>query len=339
MPTDPMPEVEGQPSRRRNHPTIDRLQWGDVGDWAQLVRLPTVFTLLSNCLAAAIVVGTAWQPWTAMLPTLLASVAAYWAGMILNDVVDIEEDREKRPHRPLASGRISPAVAGHVANVLLLINPILILAVTSLHSSQPLWQGAAFVASVLLSLSVRAYDSPLKNSLLGPPLMGACRALNVLMVGCCMLAVSELELFPRPLLYFAAGIGLYILGVTLYARSEEGDSSNPAQLGLALLLQVAGLAVIATLPQWTRDQTWTMDPNRGYPLLIGLIGLTVVNRAVQGIMHPVSRKIQLAVKHALLTLILIDAAIVMMWAGPWYALPVVALLLPALFSSLKFRTT
>ncbi len=321
-------------------PAIDELHWGDLRDWAQLVRLPTVFTLVSNCLAAAIVVGTQWTPWTCLVPTVLASICAYWAGMILNDVVDLEEDRLSRPNRPLAAGRISPAVAGHVANALLLICPLLVLAVTALHSSQPLWQGAAFLAAVLLSLAVRAYDSPLKSTMLGPPLMGACRALNILMVGCTLLAVSDLEFFPRPLLYLAGGIGLYILGVTLFARAEETDSSNPVWLSMGLLLEIVGLIVIAFLPQWRQAGAgWTLDPNRGYPLLIGLIGLTVINRAVQGITHPISRKIQLAVKHALLTLILIDAAVVLMWAGPWYAACVILLLIPALSSAIRIRAT
>ena len=77
---------------------IDQLQWGTFGDWIQLVRLPTSFTLLSNCLAAGIVAGHLWWPMTAFIPTLLASLFAYWAGMIHNDVVDQEEDRRQGHH-------------------------------------------------------------------------------------------------------------------------------------------------------------------------------------------------------------------------------------------------
>ena len=36
-----------------------------------------------------------------------AAVALYWAGMILNDVFDIEQDRMQRPSRPLPAGDIS----------------------------------------------------------------------------------------------------------------------------------------------------------------------------------------------------------------------------------------
>ncbi|MEO8270278.1 MAG: UbiA family prenyltransferase, partial [Aureliella sp.] len=169
----------------------DDLRWGEFSDWMQLVRLPNVFTLLSDCVAAAIVAsGLAWNL-LAFLPVLIASLLAYWAGMILNDVVDLEEDREHRPDRPLASGRISPVIAGHVATGMLLIGPLVILAALTFQHSQQLWMGIAFMASVLLSLAVRAYDSPIKRTPLGPPLMGVCRGLNILMVGFAMLAITH----------------------------------------------------------------------------------------------------------------------------------------------------
>ena len=107
-----------------------------------------------------------------------------------------------------------------------------------------------------------------------------------------------------------------------------------------MVVEVAGLAVIAFLPRWGFEgQTWTFAPNQGYLLLIGLISMTVVHRGLKGFAHPVPRKVQLAVKHALLTMILLDACVVVMWAGPWYACPVAALLLPALSGALKLRTT
>ncbi len=255
---------------------------------------------------------------------------------------------EDRPTRPLASGKISPVIAGHVATGMLLVGPILILAVTSLHQVDALWMGAAFLAAGLLSLCVRLYNSWLKSTPLGPLLMGGCRALNILMVGCTMFAVQvfpdeaggQLSDFPKPLLFLAAGIGLYIVGVTVYAHREEKLSQSPG-LVIGLLLEMAGLAIIGCLPRWAAagHPAWTLDPNGGYPLLIALIGLTVLNRGVAGALHPVPRKVQLAVKHAILTLILIDAAVVVMWAGPWFGGGVALLLLPALSSALRFRAT
>ncbi len=332
---------------------IDQLQWGTLPDWVQLVRLPTSFTLLSNCLAAGIVAGNLWWPLTAFIPTLLASLFAYWAGMINNDVADQEEDRRSRPNRPLVSGKISPVIAGHVANAMLLLGPIIILAVTFLHTSDQAWLFAAFMSSVILSFSVKLYNSPIKHTILGPLVMGACRAMNIIMVGATMLAVNTLPplvdasnpvqptvQLPEGLIGLAIGIGIYIVGVTFYARKEEGDSSS-VTLSFGVLLQVVGLSVIGGLGLWTQDkyEFTTLNPVRGYPLLIGLIGLTIVNRAMAGVRHPVSRKVQLAVKHSILSLILIDAAVVLMWSSPWHAAVLIALLIPALASSLRVRST
>jgi 4-hydroxybenzoate polyprenyltransferase len=318
---------------------IDHLDWGTARDWGQLVRLPNVFTLISNCLAAAVVATGNLLPITAFVPTLAASLCAYWAGMILNDVVDLEEDRRDRPSRPLAAGKISPVIAGHVATGMLLIGPILIMAVATFHKTAPLWMGFSFALAVVLSVCVRMYNSALKSTPLGPFLMGGCRSLNILMVGSTMFAVSGNEVFPRAVLYLAAGIGLYIVGVTIYAHREEKESAAGG-LVVGLILEIAGLVLIGFLPRWVSSEVkWTLDPNGGYPLLIALIGLTVLNRGFAGVLHPVSRKVQLAVKHAILTLIFVDAAVVVMWAGPWYGGAVALLLLPALASAVRFRST
>ncbi len=328
------------PERKlRDEADLDELHWGTLGDWAQLVRLPNSFTLISDTTAASLIIGSYLMPVPAFVLTLLASFCAYWAGMILNDVVDIEEDRIARPTRPLPAGRISPVVAGHVANGMLLIGPLLILIATTVYSSQKLWMGAAFASACLLSLSVRSYNSALKHTFIGPVLMGLCRSLNILMAGCCMLAVGESKLEPIALVWYAAAIGVYIMGVTVYAKREETDS-QVGMLTLGLCFEVAGLVLLAAFPIWSQtEHAWQLDPNLTYPLLMGLIGFTVVQRGMMGVNHPVPRKVQLAVRHAILTLILIDAAVAAMWAGPWFGGAVALLLMPALVSALRFRST
>lgn len=393
-----MSDTADKPNRQF---AVDRLQWGTIGDWIQLVRLPTAFTLLSNCLAAAIVAGTLWWPLTALLPAIFASLLAYWAGMILNDVVDLEEDRIHRPDRPLVREKISPVLAGHVARGFLLLGPFIILTVVTLHPVEQIWRLAAFMSSSILSCCVYFYNSPMKSTPLGPILMGACRGMNILAIGCTLLAVqvaapvssdeeslelktsdqetlasdetilaantttdgkpslpstapAELESpdaardslpsgtvqLPSALIGYAAAIAIYIIGVTTYARHEEKESS-PTILSFGLTLQVGGLVLLGALGIILKDSEnfRTLDPTRGYPLLIGLISMTIINRSMAGIRHPVARKVQLGVKHSLLSLILLDAAVVLMWSGPWYSGVLIALLLLALFSSIKVRST
>lgn len=320
----------------------DELAWGGLRDWAELVRLPNVFTVLSDSLTAAILVSSGPIAWLTLVILVAASIFMYWGGMILNDVADLEEDRQSRGNRPLVRGRISPVLAGHIGNGMLLTAPILVLLATNIYREQPLWMGAAFLTAVALALCVRVYDSPLKRTSLGPILMGLCRSLNILMVGCAMLAVSPIESgVPRSLLVMAGGIGVYILGVTVFARREESES-QPVSLSLGLILEVAGLALIAALPWLSGAEEgarWQVDPWFAFPVLIGLVGLTVVNRGVQALNHPVPRKVQLAVKHAILTLVLLDAAIAALSAGPWFGGAIALLLLPAMLVGAKFRST
>ncbi|MBX3420642.1 MAG: UbiA family prenyltransferase [Pirellulaceae bacterium] len=336
-----------EPSSQRRQVAVDPLRWGRIGDWAQLVRLPAVFTLLSNCAAAALLSVGSLAPLTVVLPICGISVLAYWAGMILNDVHDVEEDRRTRPSRPLAAGRISPVVAGHVATGMLMLGPLMLLLMASYHRAiDTVWMIAAIVSSLALWVAIRLYNSAIKATLLGPMLMGACRALNILMVGFSFLAIhwgqefSVVERFPQTLVAYAAAVGVYICGVTTYARHEAGDSS-PLTLSLGTLLEVAGLVILACLYWWEpgRPVSWYLSPTSYYPILIVLIGLTVLNRALAGVLHPVSRKVQLSVRHALLSLIFMDAAVALMWCGPWYGVGVVALLLPALLSAIRLRTT
>lgn len=334
-------------SSEARQPDIDELTWGRLGDWVQLVRFPAIFTLLSNCATAAIISVGGLEPWTAMVAVTAVSVLAYWAGMILNDCFDVEEDRQARPDRPLAAKRISPVVAGHVATGMLMLGPLILLMSAGYHRSiDTIWMVAALVSSIALWIAVRAYNSVLKKTLLGPLLMGTCRGLNIAMVGFSLLAIhwgqdfSTVERFPKALTAYALGVGLYICGVTTYARREERESS-PVALKLGVLLQVAGLVVIACLPLWEpgRSINWYLPVTSYYPMLVGLIGLTVVNRGLSGVLHPVSRKVQLAVKHALLSIILIDASVALMWAGPLYGVAVVLLLVPAVLGAVKLRMT
>lgn len=328
-------------------PAIDELKWGRLADWMQLVRLPAVFTLITNCIAASIISVGHLTPWTATASIFVVSALAYWAGMILNDCVDIEEDRRSRSDRPLVSGRISPVVAGHVATGLLMLGPLGLLLIAGYHRSiDTIWMVAALISSISLWIAVRAYNSALKATLLGPILMGGCRLLNILMVGFGMLSIhwgqdfSTVERFPKSLIAYSIAIGLYICGVTVYARREERESS-PLALKVGILFQIAGLVLLACLPMWEsgRHVAFYLPTGSYYPLLIGLIGLTVLNRGLAGVLHPVSRKVQLAVKHALLSLILLDASVALMWAGPWYGVAVVLLIIPAVLSAVKLRTT
>ena len=87
-------------------------------DYLELLRLPNVFTAVADVVMGFFFVQAPWafshDPQRSLLPVgvwtvgLLAAASAllYSAGMVLNDVFDIELDRQEQPYRPLPSGRI-----------------------------------------------------------------------------------------------------------------------------------------------------------------------------------------------------------------------------------------
>ena len=98
--------------------------------WGQLIRLPTSMTLLADALAA-VAVSQCEYPWRAVGILLPASLAIYWAGMILNDWFDVAKDRQQRSRRPLASGAIGLNQAAMAGWGLLLFAMIWTIAATS----------------------------------------------------------------------------------------------------------------------------------------------------------------------------------------------------------------
>ena len=92
-------------------------------DLLDLVRIPNVFTAMSDVVAGTAIVA-ARDPdglrWTGAGAALLASSAIYMAGMALNDVADAEVDAAERPTRPIPSGRVRKGQAAGVTIFLVL---------------------------------------------------------------------------------------------------------------------------------------------------------------------------------------------------------------------------
>src|SRR5262245_24632863 len=89
--------------------------------YARLFRLPNVFTALADVAMGYFFIERAIARLDVFLALLGASACLYTAGMVLNDVYDLEIDRRERPSRPLPSGRISATWAKWLGYELLLV--------------------------------------------------------------------------------------------------------------------------------------------------------------------------------------------------------------------------
>ena len=157
--------------------------------------------------------------------------------------------------------------------------------------------------------------------------MGSCRALNALLG----MSLSP-SLFEPHLLLIAGGLGVYVAGITWFARCEA-KQSNPRLLVFGFSVMATGIAMMAVFPYVAKPDSFWLRDLILWPTLLVLLMTSVVRACVRAISNPEPSNVQAAVKHSLFTLILLDAAVVLAIAqrGPQMAIVVVALLLPSTF--------
>ncbi|MEM6648301.1 MAG: UbiA family prenyltransferase, partial [Bacteroidota bacterium] len=85
--------------------------------YLDLARISNSPTVASNALVGLALAGYAALDAHAAL-VAGAMVCFYTAGMVLNDVLDLEIDRRERPSRPLPSGQVSLQAAWTITVVL-----------------------------------------------------------------------------------------------------------------------------------------------------------------------------------------------------------------------------
>jgi 4-hydroxybenzoate polyprenyltransferase len=310
--------TDAPPAESTDKPT------GPLMTWAQLVRLPTVFTAMADIFLGYLLtkphvdLHTEWM----FFVLLAVSVCHYWTGMIMNDVFDRDVDGKERPGRPIPSGRIPATKA---------IRTAVILNAAGLGLAGIVGEKAMLTAACL-TLAVWLYDGVLKSTPLAPIAMGSCRFFNV------MLGASSgtgpdfftMEYLLCPHVQVALGLGVFVCGLTIYARQEAKESRRP-QLTLATAVVAAGLTILA----WfiiDKQQAELAVPENGKSalVLLAVISLTIFRRLFAGILDPSPERVQLAVKVMLLSLVTLDATIVLfVTSDPTYAILTAALIIPA----------
>lgn len=284
--------------------------------YAQLVRLPNVFTALADIGVGAFAANgvSPAADWLAYAALGVASACLYSAGMVWNDYFDLEQDRRERPFRPLPSGRVSSAAARWWG--------IGLLAVGWLAAAGAAWRtGRAMPAELtgLLAVAILLYDRWLKRTWAGPLGMGACRLLNVLLGFSVLAGGVARGAVP------ALAVGVYIMGVTWFARTEAKQSSRTS---LNAAAAVMACALLLALPLPLAVPAGTSSPL--FPYMLVALGLYVGVPVGNAIALPVPSRVQKAVKRAIFGLVVLDAALASALAGTT-GLLLLLLLLPAAY--------
>lgn len=295
----------------------------------ELLRVPSLFTALADMSMAFLLVNRTPAPWLTFGCLLTASALLYSAGMVLNDVFNVEQDRRERPERPLPSGRISRAWARWLGYQLLIFGSL----VGIVAGATTGWSSVPRTAMVVVALTgaIWCYDAGAKRTWLGPWLMGGCRLLHILLGMVVALAASGRGAsWPEPYQWcVAVAIGIYIAGVTWFARQEAGTSDRWGLLN-GMILMTGGIVLLAGFPRWADPGTpFRIEPYQIWPLAMAAMSVALLRRTVIAIRSPTSRRVQSVVTLALFSLIVWDAAICLL-VCPWpTAVAVLALFLPA----------
>ncbi len=284
--------------------------------YLQLIRLPLLPSALGNICLGALSAGLSQSDSLNFILLLFSSAFLYASGMVWNDYFDAGIDAIERPDRPIPSGKISPNNAAIFAIILMAMGIACALSVELLRG----FSGTTLIIALAIVFFILAYDGGGKNFLFGPILMGSCRFCNVLL-GWSVVGNSLTEIA-----YLQAGIiGIYIIGVTFYAK-HEAVQSNPLSLVMASIIIVFALSIGLILPTFIHQENsipWL------YPYLFFLLMVRAGKALWNGIAEPTPRNVQTGVVTCLKSLVLLDCILAIAIAG-WIGLWILVLLIPNL---------
>jgi 4-hydroxybenzoate polyprenyltransferase len=296
--------------------------------WLKLLRLPNVFTAAADVMMGYLVTHAGLEPLPHFVLLVVASCLLYLSGIVLNDVFDAGVDARDRPDRPIPSGRVSRRAAS-MAGWVMLAAGVLVAWMAGILAND-VRPGAV---AMLLAACIVLYDSALKRTVLAPLVMGECRMLNVLLgMSLAIVPWAKFELA------IAIGIGIYIMGVTIFARTEARESAR-LRLIVGLFVLMVGIALLAAVPALTGNRPPLDVAPNGWYLLWIVLALITARRCVLAVLDPIPPRVQAAVRHCVHSLIVLDAAVAVGYAGPFWGSMVMLLLLPTLILTLWLDAT
>jgi 4-hydroxybenzoate polyprenyltransferase len=266
--------------------------------YLQLMRPANVATALADVLAGYAIAGFGHR--RLLLWLLVSTACLYAGGVVLNDFFDRDLDRVERPERPIPSGRVSATSAGTLGAFLLVVG------IAAAAMANPV---AGLIACAIAALVV-LYDAWGKHrAVFGPVNMGSCRALNLLL-GVSAVPVALSAAWPVALVPL-----VYIAAVTAVSRGEVlGGTREVAAFALISLSLVLGALVglSAVAGSWVGV------------LLTAALGVRVAPPFWAAYHEPSAPRIRRAIRTGVLSLVVLDAAIGGIYAGPTYSLIILA---------------
>jgi hypothetical protein len=291
-----------------------------------LFRLPNVFTAPSNILAGYYaVVEPANASGLHLGILMICSILLYLSGIVLNDYFDIEVDRRERPLRPLPAGTVSK-------RKVLLMGILFIIAANFISL---LVSTSTFIIAAILSGTIVSYDYRMKYSVYGPGMMGAARALNVILGSSPIYLTTVLNVNNAArIAVVTVSLFLFVFAMSRLSRKEidETDKVRTAKESFFMIFAVLSIIILSVLVGvFLKDLFANLA-------LFAIIMIITFKPLLQR--QPLSSKdIQRTIKTMVLSIIVLDSAFVSGSAGTAYGLVTLMLIMPAIILSRKFYVT
>jgi 4-hydroxybenzoate polyprenyltransferase len=287
----------------------------EIAGLVRLARPANIITAYADILAGYAAAPAATP--AAMPFLLLVTTGLYGGGVVFNDVFDADLDAIERPERPIPSGTVSVKAAVVLGAVLL--GGALFFAWR--------WSTLSGIVAAATVVAALVYDRIGKHhSVLGPMNMGLCRALNLL------LGVTTGGQIAGFHWLLAAVPFCYIAGITSLSTGEVKGGTRVAAiisgcwLAATLILFLVTAIVEGLRAGWCLPFAAALLFRNFGPFRSAFHSLTP--SAIRG-----------AVKTGILSLILLNASLAAVFAGPWYAVGVLLLYVPATLLAKFFAVT
>lgn len=263
--------------------------------YAELTRISNLPTCWTNVLTGcAIGSMAASEPISTLSVVILAIIISlfYMAGMSLNDLGDAPIDREQRPNRPIASGRISPRAALIFIVSLFVIATVLLL----IYFSHCIHLAMLLVAMIIV------YDITHRRSSLSVIFMASCRAL-IYIISAYAVFADNTKGFWLDTATASSVLALYITFVTLVARSENKHQIDRRRWLSIAIMPLVPAAFIISLPTTI------------YPCPIAILLLIILSKATMFVLSE-PPQVKKAVMTWLASICLLDSLFLAVIAGP-----------------------
>jgi len=275
-------------------------------DYLQLVRIPGIFTALSNVLIGYFFSLSETE--VISFPfLLLTSGMLFCSGMIFNDYFDLQIDKKERPDRPLPSKKI-PKQNAFLLGIIFLIFANIFAYVVGYYS---------LIISLIMTILIIAYNYKSKFfPLLGFFNLSLIRFLNVL------LGFSKLSI-TFDIIQYAIPIGIFVGGISILAKNESGLITHISKkLNYIFILITIGYVFVLLINNFQIESL----------IFLGLFSTMQLCVLFE-------KKIKNQITFQLLSIILLDATLISIFASFYTSILVSLLIIPAYFIVKKFHLT